>query len=62
MTERRTAQEHLDYWLHVMATDPETDSGYTSAQLHAEAKREVRYWRRQVRMEYRASLKARSRE
>jgi len=30
MTERRTAQEHL----------------------------EVRYWRRQVRMEYRASLKA----
>lgn len=56
MNERQTAQEHLDYWIGVMR-DPRGE-GQSHSQmdaLRAQARRELKHWRRQVRMEYRAA-------
>lgn len=48
---RRTAQEHLDYWLGVLR---DTDTGTVKdSNVVRNANREVRFWRRMVRAEYR---------
>lgn len=59
MTERHTAQEHLDYWIAVM-NEPRID-GQSVPQvdrLHKQAKRELRYWRKQVRNQYEFTMRS----